>query len=62
MTVKVGMILAGKPDRTTYSKTRRIKLKPIFKETDGRGVDCSDPSQDRNKWRTLVGMVIQLVR
>jgi len=56
------MILVGKPDRTTDSKTRRIKLKPIFKETDGRGVDCSDPSQDRNKWRTLVDMVIQLVR
>ena len=35
----------------------RITLKPTFKKTDGRDVDCIDLSQDRNKWRTLMDMV-----
>jgi hypothetical protein len=39
----------------------RIILKWIFKKLDGwGGMDCIDMVQDRNRWRALVNVVMNL--
>jgi hypothetical protein len=38
----------------------RIILKRIFERLDGGGIDWIDLAQERNRWRAVVNMVMNL--
>ena len=52
--------VVGKPDgREDPGVDGRIILKRMFKKWDG-GMDWTDPAQDRDRWRALVNVVMNL--
>jgi hypothetical protein len=54
----------GKPEGKNYLEDAgvdgRIILKWIFRKWDGRGMDWIDLAQNKDRWRDLVNVVLNL--
>jgi hypothetical protein len=57
-------VLVGNPEEEDHLKDPgidgRILLKWIFEKWVGKGVDWIDVAEDRDRWRALVNVVINL--